>query len=88
MNIYKLIPGAEYAEDIDLLFKHTKTTSEPIIAAVKDVLAKGVKPELAAHIHKTSQRQIFRAIKAIQKHYKIHEQLNETKAKRKQENKP
>lgn len=82
MNIYKLIPGTEKKEDVTLLFMHTKTDSQPLMDAVNEVLVNGATPLLAAHKHGTTERQVFRAIAAIQRHYTIHEKLNEARKKR------
>ena len=76
---YILVPGIEEKKYIDLLFKCTKIRSIRVRGAVEEVMTTGMRADYAAGKYKTTARQVFRAIKALNKYHEIIERAHEMK---------
>lgn len=77
-----LAKGQESKQRIALLFLHTKITSDAIKDAVVDHLCNGHSISAAASLNLVPQPNLSRAIKALNHHAQIHEQLKELECDR------
>lgn len=77
-----LAKGQESKQRIALLLLHTKIESDAIKDAVVDHLCNGHSINASAMLNNVPQPNVSRALKALNHHAKIHEQLKELECDR------